>query len=80
MTDNGDAQHLDLSSSQPSLRVRVGKQAVPQDTHVVPVVPAETDECQPQHSLESYGFNPLPKRGVKVTNALVNKLRDELGI
>ena len=77
MTDNGDAQHLDLSSSQPSLRVRAGKQAVSQDTHVVP---AETDECQPQHSLESYGFNPLPKRGVKVTNALVNKLRDELGI
>ena len=77
MTDNGDAQHLDLSSSQPSVRVREDNQAVSQETHVVP---AETDECQPQHSLESYGFNPMPKRGVEVTNTLVNELRDELGI
>lgn len=76
MTDNGDVQHLDLGS-QPSSRVREENQAAPHTTHVVP---AETDECQPQHSLESYGFNPMPKRGVEVTNTLVNKLRDELGI
>ena len=28
MTDNGEAQHLDLSSSQPSVRVREDNQAV----------------------------------------------------
>ena len=27
-----------------------------------------------------YGFNPIPARGVIVTNELVNKLRGELGI
>lgn len=27
-----------------------------------------------------YGLRPLPKRGVVVTNELINKLKDELGI
>ena len=27
-----------------------------------------------------YGFNPIPARGVVVTNELVNKLREGLGI
>lgn len=27
-----------------------------------------------------YGLRPLPKRGVVVTNEMVNKLKDELGI
>ena len=76
MTDNGDVQHLDLSS-QPSVCIGEENQAAPHTTHVVP---AETAECQPQHSLESYGFNPMPRRGGEVTNTLVNKLRDELGI
>lgn len=30
--------------------------------------------------LAAYGLHPLPHRGVVVTNELVNKLRDELGI
>ena len=76
MTDNGDVQHLDLGS-RTSLRVREENQTV---RHTAHVVSAETAECQPQHSLESYGFNPMPRRGVEVTNTLVNKLRDELGI
>jgi hypothetical protein len=27
----------------------------------------------------AYGFKPLPKRGVVVTDALINRLRDEAG-
>ena len=30
--------------------------------------------------LERYGIRPLPSRGVVVTNDLVNKIRDGLGI
>ena len=30
--------------------------------------------------LEHYGIRPLPSRGVVVTNEIVNKIRDELGI
>lgn len=30
--------------------------------------------------LERYGIRPLPSRGVVVTNEMVDKIRDELGI
>ena len=30
--------------------------------------------------LDLYGFNPIPAGGAPVTNDLVNKLREELGI
>ena len=30
--------------------------------------------------LDRYGFNPIPAGGAPVTNDLVNKLREELGI
>lgn len=30
--------------------------------------------------LERYGIRPLPSRGMVVTNEMVNKIRDELGI
>ena len=31
-------------------------------------------------NLECYGIRPLPSRGVVVTNEMVNKIRDDLGI
>lgn len=31
-------------------------------------------------SLKMYGLNPIPKRGTSVTNEMVNKIREEMGI
>ena len=31
-------------------------------------------------SLKIYGLNPIPKRGTLVTNEMVNKIREEMGI
>ena len=41
-----------------------------------------TPECQKgsTEALGRYGFNPIPAGGAPVTNDLVNKLREELGI
>ncbi len=41
-----------------------------------------TPERQPVGAevLDQYGFNPIPAGGAPVTNDLVNKLREELGI
>jgi len=41
-----------------------------------------TTERQPVSAkvLDLYGFNPIPAGGAPVTNDLVNKLREELGI
>ena len=34
----------------------------------------------PEPPRELYGFRPLPRRGVVVTDDFVNELRDELGV
>jgi hypothetical protein len=37
-------------------------------------------ELEVREPVSTYGFKPFPKRGVVVTNELVNQLRDEEGI
>jgi len=39
--------------------------------------PGATADNEPENSIEFFGFRPLPKRGVIVTNELINRLRDE---
>ena len=41
---------------------------------------AKARHAAPETSRDLHGFRPLPARGAVVTNDLVNKLRDELGV
>lgn len=41
---------------------------------------SRTSRSTAENSREQYGFRPIPAGGDVVTNALVNELREELGI
>jgi hypothetical protein len=42
-------------------------------------LPSESNDENAENT-EFFGFSPLPKRGVMVTNELIDNLRDEEGI
>lgn len=56
------------------------------DYEVKRVHKVHTDGATPEHQpvgaevLGLYGFSPIPAGGAPVTNDLVNKLREELGV
>ncbi len=53
----------------------LARKAMLQGTYATSRLQADIAEPPP-----SYGFSPLPANGIVVTNALVDKLRDDLGV
>lgn len=48
----------------------------------MPAHPLQANEPAPlaEGPLAKYGFHPLPHRGVIITNEMIDRIRDEVGI
>ena len=50
------------------------------DVDIIPSTEEEEARLANREMLAKYGIKPTPSRGYVVTNEMVNKIRDELGI